>query len=76
MENAKISQQRESIIVKKGFFYYLGQFIRLFFKAIALILKMTVSALKTYVIDIDTMISQERKTKRLLKRKDIDEEIV
>jgi hypothetical protein len=75
MENDKISQ-KENVIVKKGILYYLFKGISLILKAIFLCFKVAFYNFSKYSADIKEMVDKDKKTKRLLNRKVIDEEIV
>lgn len=68
--------RQETIIVKKGTVYYIGKAIFLFFRGLAFIFKTAITTIIGYFSDINMVFSKNKKTKKLLRRKDIDTEVV
>jgi len=74
MENATIKE--ENVIVKKGIVYYTGRIIFIVVHGIALAFKTAIQTIIGYISDINVAVSKHNKTKKLLRRKDIDTELV
>lgn len=74
MENAKI--ETKNVIVKKGIVYYIVKFIKYIISEIIFTLKFSIFGVQYYMTEINKILENKKKIKKLLLRNEIDNEVI